>query len=75
MSATAASVYVVNVGYRGKDLLPPAKRGFGLLVPQDQNMEILGIIFDSCVFPTQHAASGGEGSPSETRLTVMIGTW
>lgn len=45
------SVAVVNLEYNG-DLIE--KKGFGLLVPPNQNLPILGIIFDSCIFSQVH---------------------
>ncbi len=50
---------VVNVGYRERQL--PVK-GFGYLVPTQEKEEILGVVFDSDIFPVQ----------PYTRLTVMV---
>ena len=64
-----ASIWLVNIVY-DHEVLPPEKRGFGLLVPTKHNipgLEILGITYDSVVFPAQNS------SPRETRFTVMIG--
>jgi oxygen-dependent protoporphyrinogen oxidase len=73
-----ASVWVVNVVYPRGDILRPEQRGFGLLVPSKhtiRGLEVLGISYDSCIFPPQTAE--GESAPSaettETRLTVMLG--
>jgi len=54
------SVTVVNLGYR-KPVLN--REGFGYLIPSLENEEILGVVFDSSVFPDQSTG---------TRLTVMI---
>lgn len=58
-----ASVGVVNLGYR-KNVLK--QNGFGYLIPSKENENILGVVFDSCVFPQHNRHQG------ETRLTVMI---
>jgi oxygen-dependent protoporphyrinogen oxidase len=58
------SVALVNLGYHRK-VLP--RSGFGFLVPSALKRDILGVVFDSCVFP-QH-----NQHPEETRLTVMMG--
>lgn len=42
------SVAVVNLEYEG-NVLP--MEAFGFLVPPNQNMPILGVIFDSCIYP------------------------
>ncbi|MBI5273883.1 MAG: protoporphyrinogen oxidase [Chlamydiales bacterium] len=52
----------VNVGYHEAKL---SKIGFGYLVPSHEKEDILGIIFDSCVFPLQ--------SRDKLRLTVLLG--
>lgn len=59
-----ASVMVVNLGYR-KPVLK--QKGFGYLIPSQENETILGCVWDSCVFPQQ--APG----PDSTRMTVMLG--
>jgi len=59
----AASVAVVNVGYSetvGK------LDGFGHLIPSSNNNKILGIVYDSAVFPEQN-------NGTQTRLSIMIG--
>lgn len=58
-----ATVIAVNLGYR-KPLLK--QKGFGYLIPSNQNESILGCVWDSSVFPEQ-------GKKDETRLTVMMG--
>lgn len=55
------SLGVVHLGY-AKNVNP--FEGFGYLIPSKENEKVLGVIFDSSVFPEQ-----GKG----TRLTVMIG--
>ena len=47
-----ASVAAVSFGYKKKLLAQP---GFGFLCSRDQEHELLGCIFDSCVFPEQSA--------------------
>ncbi|XP_058807057.1 protoporphyrinogen oxidase [Phymastichus coffea] len=54
-----STVAVVNFQYPG-NLLP--MEAFGFLVPPNQNLPILGVIFDSCVFKN-----------SDTVLTVIMG--
>lgn len=55
------STAVVTLGYRQ----PVLKReGFGYLIPSTEQEKVLGVVFDSSVFPQQ-----GSG----TRLTVMLG--
>jgi len=64
-----ASVTVVHVIF-DRDVIPADKKAFGILVPTKhalKDMDILGISFDSCIFPSHHS------SPSETRLSVMLG--
>jgi oxygen-dependent protoporphyrinogen oxidase len=62
-SPCSNSLSVVNLGYRNKVL---SKRGFGYLVPRKEGEKILGVVFDSEVFPDQNS------SFSQTRLTVMM---
>jgi oxygen-dependent protoporphyrinogen oxidase len=57
------SVGVVHLGYKEDVLTYP---GFGYLVPRREKQNILGVIFDSKIFP-QH-----NQSPEQTRLTVMM---
>lgn len=59
-----ASLLVVHLGYNRRIL---ERKGFGYLVPSEENDEILGMIWDSDVFPEQNADS------AQTRLTVMMG--
>lgn len=46
----SATVAVVNL-YFSSNVLP--MEAFGFLIPPDENLPILGVIFDSCVFKTQ----------------------
>lgn len=59
-----ATVIVVNLGYR-KSVLK--QKGYGYLIPSQENESILGCVWDSSVFPQQNQ------HPDETRLTVMLG--
>ncbi|MBA3957193.1 MAG: protoporphyrinogen oxidase [Parachlamydiaceae bacterium] len=63
-SIESTSVAVVNLGYRNRVLHKP---GFGYLVAQQEKEDILGVIFDSNLFPQQNLRE------TETRLTVMLG--
>lgn len=58
-----ASVGIVHLGYHKKVHSYP---GFGYLVPSSENEKVLGVIFDSSVFPEQNP------HPEATRLTVMV---
>lgn len=59
----ANTVTVVNLGYRSPQL---ALEGFGYLIPSCERESILGVVWDSSVFPQQNRWRG------QTRLTVMI---
>lgn len=61
-SVPSAPLTVVNVAFKEKDLTP---KGFGYLVPSKENETILGVVFDSSIFP-------GQNQEGETRLTVML---
>lgn len=61
---SSTSVAVVNMGYKKRVL---QKSGFGYLVPSREKENILGVVWDSCVFPQQNRQE------EETRLTVMLG--
>ncbi len=58
------SVAVVNMGWK-RDVLK--RKGFGYLVPTSEKEDVLGVLWDSSVFPQQN------GCPGETRMTVMLG--
>ena len=58
-----ASITVVNVAYK-KELLK--KKEFGYLVPSSEKEKVLGVVFDSAIFPLQNQTR------DETRLTVML---
>ena len=55
---------VVNIGFK-EDCLPC--NGFGYLIPSGEKDEVLGVVFDSKIFPSQNQ------NFSETRVSVMIG--
>ncbi len=57
-----ADLSLVHLAYKG-DVLP--KKGFGYLVATRHQENLLGMVFDSAVFP-QQSASG------ETRVTLMM---
>ena len=61
---TRTSVIVVGVGYSSSVL---KQRGFGYLIPQTEKEKILGVVWDSSIFPEQNRTD------EETRLTVMMG--
>lgn len=58
------SLITVSIGYK-KSLLKES--GFGYLIPSKEREPILGMIWDSSVFPQQN------NNKNETRLTVMLG--
>ncbi|KAF7995551.1 hypothetical protein HCN44_006658 [Aphidius gifuensis] len=55
------NVTVVNLQFPKNNILPI--NGFGVLVPPSEKIPILGIIFDSCIYPQK----------TSTVLTVMMG--
>lgn len=59
-----ASLVVVNIGYQSSVL---KKQGFGYLIPSKEGEDLLGVLWDSSIFPQQNRFS------NETRLTVMLG--
>ncbi|PRP80426.1 protoporphyrinogen oxidase-like [Planoprotostelium fungivorum] len=65
----SVSIAAINLGYH-EDVLPSDVRGFGYLVPPREGDKILGVTFDSVVFP-QH--NDDHGDEQQTRLTVMMG--
>lgn len=60
-----APVTVINLGYKQADIGHPLD-GFGILVPQKESYRILGVQFNSSVFPGR-APEGG------AMLTVFLG--
>jgi oxygen-dependent protoporphyrinogen oxidase len=56
------SLWVVNLGYTSH-ILP--RKAFGYLVPTQERESVLGVIFDSAIFPEQNKGD-------QTRLTVMV---
>lgn len=63
-SISYSSVNVISMGFKEKVL---SCEGFGYLIPSIEGESILGMVWDSSVFPQQNHF------PDETRLTVMIG--
>ncbi len=53
------SLHVVNLGYLG-EILP--KKGYGYLVPTREKESILGMIWDTSIFPV----------PNQTKVTAMV---
>lgn len=60
---TSVTVGLVNLEYQGNVIKDD---GFGVLVPSSEPVKVLGIIYDSCVFP-QH-----DGKADTSRLTVRV---
>lgn len=63
-SIDSASVIAVSLGYRNCTL---KKQGFGYLVPSMERENILGMIWDSSIFPQQN------NEENDVRVTVMLG--
>lgn len=59
-----ATVLVVNLGF-DSSVLP--LKGFGYLIPSNEHSNVLGCVWDSCIFPQQNLKA------NQTRLTVMMG--
>lgn len=59
-----ASPVVLNLGYHRCVL---KKKGYGYLIPSHQKESVLGVVWNSCIFPQQNR------SPENTSLTVMMG--
>jgi oxygen-dependent protoporphyrinogen oxidase len=60
------SIATINIGYK-EDVIPNKFKGFGFLVPPQNKNPVLGVTFDSLIFPEHN------NNKLETRLTVMIG--
>ena len=60
----STSVGIACFGWNQKVL---SKKGFGYLIPSAEREKILGVLWDSSAFPEQNR------SPTQTRLTVMLG--
>lgn len=60
----SASVAVVSMGWK-ENVLPLS--GFGYLVPSKEKEDVLGVVWDSSVFPEQNR------NLQETRITAMLG--
>ncbi|MCP5491437.1 MAG: FAD-dependent oxidoreductase [Chlamydiales bacterium] len=58
-----SGITTVQLGY-AHDVLK--QKGFGYLVPSCYGLDVMGVVFDSCVFPQQNQQDG------QTRLTVML---
>lgn len=59
-----SSLAVINLGYRYPVL---DRQGFGYLIPTNQKESVLGVVWDSSIFPQQN------NSENQTRLTLMLG--
>jgi oxygen-dependent protoporphyrinogen oxidase len=58
-----ASVAIINIGFQQAVL--PCK-GFGYLIPSQLGLQVLGCVWDSCIFPQQNVQN-------QTRLTLIMG--
>lgn len=58
------SIVVVHLGYKRK-LTKPV--GFGYLISSTEKKDILGVVFDSDIFPIQN------GNSLQTRLSILLG--
>ncbi|MFT4553809.1 MAG: oxygen-dependent protoporphyrinogen oxidase [Chlamydiales bacterium] len=58
------SLTAVNVGYSKRVL---KNQGFGYLIPSKEKEKLLGVTWDSCIFPQQNSYK------EQTRLTAMLG--
>lgn len=63
-SIPRASLVMVNCGFKNSVL---KQKGFGYLIPSMEREKLLGMVWDSSVFPEQNR------KPDETRLTMMLG--
>lgn len=62
LSIPMTSMTVVHFGYRGS-VLPC--QGFGYLVPTSEQERVMGVVFDSEIFPCHN-------TEEQTRLTIML---
>lgn len=70
-SQPRVSVGVVNVSFQREVL---RHHGFGFLAPHMEGTGVLGMTWDSMVFPQQRTERGAqEEQPKGSRLTVMLG--
>jgi len=75
----ACDIGVVNMSFDDSSLIE--RPGFGYLVPSSEGENILGVSFDSCIFPEQEAASAervpaaanGSIQKKSAVVCVMIG--
>ncbi len=58
-----AGLTVVNVGFASHEL---SHKGFGYLIPSSENERVMGVVFDSQIFPEQSR------DKDQLRMTVMI---
>jgi len=59
------SIALVNLEYKGEQI---KQQAFGFLVPSKEKCDVLGVVFDSCNFPTHNGLNS-----NKTRLSVMMG--
>ncbi|PWA03799.1 hypothetical protein BB558_000080 [Smittium angustum] len=66
-STPYSSISLVNITYKGDNLMPID--GFGFLVPRESwnKTDVIGVVFDSCCLPEQ------DGGQPITRITAMLG--
>lgn len=64
-SVSYADMALVSLEYKG-NVLPREFQGFGFLVPSCESLKLLGMTFDSCIFP-EISKSGN------TIITAMLG--
>jgi oxygen-dependent protoporphyrinogen oxidase len=63
LSVRSEDIAIVNFGYDA-EILP--MQGFGYLIPTHTHEEILGVVFDSSIFPEQNR------NQKQTRLTIKL---
>jgi protoporphyrinogen/coproporphyrinogen III oxidase len=61
---SSTSLFCANLGYNDTVL---QKQGFGYLIPSKEKENILGVTWDSSIFPQQNSQN------NQTRLSVMLG--